>query len=129
MTDIRLVAAVLEPAATDRWADHRAACGSEPLPGRRSVGALGGRTSARRGPRQVRGPGPLLFPCGRFFAVHFHALDANHFVGHQADKIHVLRRLAVDPLFVFDFAVFFPIFLGGTALAASTISRFMPTST
>ena len=58
----------------------------------------------------------FFFGVDDFLAIHLHALEAHDFVADQADKIHILRRLAIDPLFVFDFAVFFANFLGRTAL-------------
>jgi hypothetical protein len=60
----------------------------------------------------------FLFDAHDFLAIHFHGLDAHDFVADEAHKIHVLRGLAVDPFFVFDFAVMGSrTFLGGRPLA------------
>src|SRR6202035_3611913 len=42
-----------------------------------------------------------------FFAVHFHDFKANNLVVYQSDEVHVLGRLAINPLFVFGFAILF----------------------
>jgi len=65
----------------------------------RNDGAFAGRISgsslllARVGPS----PRSTLFPCAQLLAIHFHDFDANHFIPHQPDKVHIFGRLTVDP--------------------------------
>ena len=64
--------------------------------------------------------GPLenhfLFVAYDLLAADFHGFDAHHFIAHDADEVHVLRRIAIDPLFVIGVAVFLAHFFRRLAL-------------
>ena len=53
-----------------------------------------------------------------FFTIYFHAFETHNLVAHQADKVDVVRRLAIDPLFVFRLAIFFAHLLRRTAFGS-----------
>ena len=38
-------------------------------------------------------------------ATDLHGLHTHHLVGHDTDKVHILRRIAIDPFFIFGFAI------------------------
>ena len=51
-----------------------------------------------------------------FLAIDLHDLEPRYFVPHQPYEVHILRWLAIDPLFVFGFAIFLADFLRRAAL-------------
>src|SRR3981189_2176313 len=55
----------------------------------------------------------LNLPLGtnNFVAADLHGLNSHYLVSHNANEIYVVRRLAVDPVFIFILAVLFPDFL------------------
>src|SRR5439155_545329 len=58
----------------------------------------------------------FLLGAHELFAIYFHSLHAHDFIPDEADEIYVLRRVAVDPFFVFGLAIFFARFLRRTSL-------------
>src|SRR5437868_8216778 len=50
-----------------------------------------------------------------FLAANLHGLDTHNFVAYEANEVHILGRLTINPLFVLCIAIFLAIFLGRTA--------------
>src|ERR1700729_2424384 len=58
----------------------------------------------------------FLFGAHNLLATDLHGLHTHHLVGHDTDKVHILRRIAIDPFFIFGFAISLPHFFRRLAL-------------
>src|ERR1700728_4839727 len=47
----------------------------------------------------------FLFGAHNLLATDLHGLHTHRLVGHDTDKVHNLRRIAIDPFFIFGFAI------------------------
>src|SRR5580693_8328846 len=61
------------------------------------------------------------FFCGAetLAAVNLHGLDAHHLIANHSHEIHVLGRLAIDPLLVFDVSILLTNLLGWATLGVN----------